>query len=540
VIYCRVSTKEQVEEGNSLATQERICRDYAHKNGYDIAEIFIEQGESAKTDKRTEWRRLMGYCTDPKNSISAVIAYKIDRISRNTYDYSHIRLNLKRYKVEIKSTSEYFEDTPAGRFMENIIANVAQFDNDVRTERSVGGMRDAMREGRYVWKAPIGYENRRVAGKSTVAHTNMAPLVCKAFTAVARNLKAVDEVRRDITKAGLTNDRGIPLSKGYFYRMLTNEVYAGWINKFGERHRGLFEPIVTVELFDQVQRVLKHREHKTLQYELENPDFPLRRFVFNPLGQKLTGCWCTGRNKRYPYYRFLKQRSDFRKNDLETSFIEFLNSYELGEEHFKILREKVEKHLYANGVNSRKESKEAERRISDLKQRQQLLIDKNLQGVISNELLREQLNAVDIELLHTYPKLIPKDKKDTDVDEHFERVRKYARAPGIAWKEASFEKKLKLQWFHFPKGLVFDGSRFETTEVASLFKAKSIFLPHLSPMVPLGDKSSNQMSKDSCKAKDEVDGSGKYFQVCAVSHVAIEQVATEVIKLGNILSDRNE
>src|ERR1044072_3495278 len=162
VIYCRVSTKEQVEEGNSLITQEKLCREYALKNGYEIAEVFIEQGESAKTAQRTELQRLLSFCSVRKNGISAVIAYKLDRISRNTDDYCQIRLLLRRYGVEIKSTSEYFENTPAGRFMENIIANVAQFDNDVRTERCVRGMREAVREGRYVWMAPVGYDNVRV------------------------------------------------------------------------------------------------------------------------------------------------------------------------------------------------------------------------------------------------------------------------------------------------------------------------------------------------------------------------------------------
>lgn len=52
VIYCRVSTKEQVEEGNSLVSQEKICRDYANKHNYEIVRVFIEQGESAKNADR--------------------------------------------------------------------------------------------------------------------------------------------------------------------------------------------------------------------------------------------------------------------------------------------------------------------------------------------------------------------------------------------------------------------------------------------------------------------------------------------------------
>ena len=195
MIYCRVSTKEQVDEGSSLATQEKLCNEYALKNGYEIVKIFIEQGESAKNANRTQLQEMLTFCSLKKNNVSFVIAYKIDRIARNIDDYRQIRLLLKKHDVEIKSTSEYFEDTPAGRFMENIIANVAQFDNDVRTERSVGGMREAMRDGRFVWGAPIGYDNVKIGGKSNIIPNNVACFVHKAFTEVAKNMQPVNEIR---------------------------------------------------------------------------------------------------------------------------------------------------------------------------------------------------------------------------------------------------------------------------------------------------------------------------------------------------------
>ena len=46
VIYVRVSSKEQLE-GSSLETQEKICRDYASHNEYDVMKVFVEKGESA-------------------------------------------------------------------------------------------------------------------------------------------------------------------------------------------------------------------------------------------------------------------------------------------------------------------------------------------------------------------------------------------------------------------------------------------------------------------------------------------------------------
>ena len=52
VIYCRVSSKEQVDNF-SLPTQEAACRDYCSRNEWSVAEVFIERGESAKTADRT-------------------------------------------------------------------------------------------------------------------------------------------------------------------------------------------------------------------------------------------------------------------------------------------------------------------------------------------------------------------------------------------------------------------------------------------------------------------------------------------------------
>jgi site-specific DNA recombinase len=51
VIYCRVSTKEQVKN-LSLDTQKKACLQYCQREGLEVAEVFIEEGESARP--RTE------------------------------------------------------------------------------------------------------------------------------------------------------------------------------------------------------------------------------------------------------------------------------------------------------------------------------------------------------------------------------------------------------------------------------------------------------------------------------------------------------
>ena len=73
VIYVRVSTKEQVDEGNSLSTQEKMCREYTSKNGYEVVHVYIEQGESAKTALRTELQKMLLFCSDKKNKIMPLL-----------------------------------------------------------------------------------------------------------------------------------------------------------------------------------------------------------------------------------------------------------------------------------------------------------------------------------------------------------------------------------------------------------------------------------------------------------------------------------
>lgn len=494
VLYCRVSTKEQVEEGNSLATQEKNCRDYASKNGYEVADIFIEQGESAKTTDRTELKKLMSFCATKKNRISAVIAYKIDRISRNTDDYSQIRILLKRYGVEIKSTSEFFEDNPAGRFMENIIANVAQFDNDVRSERSIGGMRDAVREGRYVWMAPLGYSNVKVLGKATIAPNQLAPLILKAFKLVALDRYPADEIRKKLIPEGFVNPLGNPISRSHFYHILKHELYTGWIDKFSERHKGVFEPIVSEELFNQVQHVLSGKHKKYKHYLKDNCDFPLKRFITHPSGKMLTGCWSQGRKKKYPYYLMHKQNINIRKEIMEKAFKEWLNLFKIDIKHFEKLQDLIKRRLEKNVNDNKYEVTQLKKKVIALKSKQHLLVEKNIEGIISNELCKEKIDLIDTELYQINKFISNLTETKINYTKLLGIIRAVLNSPGDVWEEANIDRKIKLQWFYFPHGIEFDGKQSRTTKICKLAKLKTHFSPPQSSNAPHRNKKSNTLN----------------------------------------------
>lgn len=502
VIYCRVSTKEQVDEGNSIVTQEKACREYALKNQYEVVEIFLEKGESAKTANRPELRKMLDFCKVRKNSISVVIAYKIDRISRNIDDYSFIRILLRKLNIEIRSTTETIEDTPAGKFMENMIANVAQFDNDVRTERCVNGMREAVREGRYIWLAPVGYTNVKLFGKATIQPDRQASIIKWVFNEVAVGNRSIESIYFSACQKGLVTRRGKLLSRAYFYTILKNELYCGWINRFGERQKGSFDNLISEELFKHVQYLLGKRKKTSKIYAKNNPDFPLRRFIQHPNGTRLTGGWSRGRRKKYAYYYFKKLGTSYPKLEVENSFGEFLNKYAIKEEHFDRLKKACIHEYKSQLVGAQNNRILLEKSIETLLEKQNAIIEKNLAGNINDRIMTDQLNRIEDEIAKKKSILLSMDNPDPEPNELLPFLRNLLINPYQIWKKASIKGKTEFQWFNFPKGVSFDGTKFRTAELSLLMNVRKAFQNEMFNVVPHSKKTLNTPEMTISKTKE--------------------------------------
>src|SRR5262245_50545254 len=82
-IYCRVSTTETEEEGTSLIKQEERGRRHADTQGYTIEETHVYREVYTGTElwERSQLTALRD--TLRKGRVDVVIAYAIDRLSRD-------------------------------------------------------------------------------------------------------------------------------------------------------------------------------------------------------------------------------------------------------------------------------------------------------------------------------------------------------------------------------------------------------------------------------------------------------------------------
>src|ERR1044072_6693898 len=181
VIYIRVSTKEQLEN-LSLPTQLTACEEYCEHQGFSVLARFREEGESAKTADRTELQKLLQFCRTNKGRVQFVVVFNLTRFARDKYDHFALRRHLKSLEIALRSATDPIDDTSTGKLMEGVLAAFAQFDNDVRSDRTRAGMKAALDLGRWTFLAPIGYLNApRWSGKSLVDDPERAPLVRRAF-----------------------------------------------------------------------------------------------------------------------------------------------------------------------------------------------------------------------------------------------------------------------------------------------------------------------------------------------------------------------
>ena len=474
IVYIRVSTKEQVDEGNSLATQERLCRDYAKKQGITVKEegIFREEGESAKTANRTVLKKMITYASLHKNEIDCLLIYRIDRLARETRDYSHLKGFFGSLGIRVISISENFEDDPVGRFIENTLAGVAQLDNEIRAERSKNGMVDAVREGRWVWKAPLGYINARVHGKKNIKPNpagNTVTLLREAWELVDSGF-SIEATRRIMEKKGLVSERGKAVSKSQFQKLFHHPIYKGVIDKFGLTILSdAIEPIVPPELFDRVHLKLTGAYHFPEKYLKANPEFPLRGVMFCKYGHRMTASAPRGNGGRYPKYHCHLCRgvgTSHNKTTVETRFKTYINymSYpgELKEGLVVAIMGNWEQEQQVN----RKQIAKLKKRLLELDAEDNEIGRKNIAGVFSDEHAKKMLAANSLERTKINLELSGYDYLDQDLEEMIEDGASSLEDISALWEGLEdIHIKQRFQKWLFPLGVVYDGEKFGTSQL---------------------------------------------------------------------------
>jgi len=481
VLYLRVSTEEQVDN-YSLDTQENICRKEAERRGLDVVEIFREEGRSAKTiTERPMLIELLSHCRKNKRTIGAVIVYRLDRISRQTADYLAIRKKLAEAEITLISASEPTGDTPTERFIETMLAGFAQMDNDVRGERSRNGMRARFMSGLYNGSPPLGYIRQN---GYAVKDPETFSVMQSAWELIATGTKSLKDVAVFLNERGIREKRkghdDTMLRKQTMSRIFRNKFYAGKVcsAKYALEVQGQHPPMVTEEQFYRVQAVLDGRNHNTpvmlARRTRNNPDFPYRRVVrCGRCGQSFTGAWSKGKRLLYGYYFCIKRcgaKSNVSFAEIEPTTRQLLKSVSLKPEAAQLINAHIRRTYYQRIGALRQKREQADTELKKIYEIRQALIEKNLSGIYSDEIFKEQNKILEekiatIQMVKDETAIEKYDlqKITTVIQEKFTDLNK-------TFQESDLERRRELMCSIFPKGLLWSYPGYSNTHISPFYK----------------------------------------------------------------------
>ena len=294
VSYLRVSTRGQAErggghdEGFSIPAQREANKKKALSMGAIIGKEFVDRGTSAKSADRPELQAMLKYVRENADRIDYVIVHKVDRLARNRDDDSDITRTLRECGIQLVSASESIDDTPAGMLLHGIMSSIAEFYSQNLAAEVKKGLNEKVKCGGTVSRCPLGYLNvRHVDDRGREDRTveldpERAPLIKLAFEEYATGNWTVNALADYLAACGLSTRAtpkipSEPITKKSLNKILTNPYYKGIIKYAGVEYQGAHEPLVSEEIWQQVQTVLQ--SHLNGERTREHPHF-LKGSVF--------------------------------------------------------------------------------------------------------------------------------------------------------------------------------------------------------------------------------------------------------------------
>ncbi len=163
-VYVRVSTEDQTDNGESLASQEAACRAECAKRGLAVAAVYSDPGHSAGSLERPALDELRAAVA--AGEVAAVVVYAVDRLSRRQADMLALLEEFAGHGVGIWSASQDFETaTASGKAMIGFLAIFAELQREeirARTKRALTKKRDA---GEPVGRTPFGLQQGEEGGQ---------------------------------------------------------------------------------------------------------------------------------------------------------------------------------------------------------------------------------------------------------------------------------------------------------------------------------------------------------------------------------------
>lgn len=189
-IYLRVSSKSQ-----DVASQEGELKRWAAAQSEPVK--WYRDSFTGKTMNRPAFNRLEREIV--AGNVSTLVCWRLDRLGRTAMGLTKLFHDLIERKVNLVSLRDGLDlSTSAGRLMANVLASVAAYETEVRSERQMAGIAAAKKRG-IRFGRPVGTKHSRIPAEKRTAiveHKAAGWKIAHIARAVGLARKTIYEVLR--------------------------------------------------------------------------------------------------------------------------------------------------------------------------------------------------------------------------------------------------------------------------------------------------------------------------------------------------------
>ncbi len=155
LLYARVSTQMQVQDGLSLQAQERVLRNAAEFAGFTSMELLLEEGRSGKSiSGRPVLKEALQRLDEGK--AHALFVSRIDRLARSTQDFLSVVDRAHKYNWRLVLLDLNLDtSTYQGRFVVTVMSALAEMERGIIAERQKD-VHKYRRDSGKVWGKDLG------------------------------------------------------------------------------------------------------------------------------------------------------------------------------------------------------------------------------------------------------------------------------------------------------------------------------------------------------------------------------------------------
>lgn len=472
IFYTRVSSKEQADHNLSLDIQRKTIEDYAQRSNLKVLDYFGGTYESAKTDGRKEFMRMLEFIRTHKGKVSHVLVYTLDRFSRTGGAAIKLAEDLRnKYGVTVFAVTQPADTSnPSGVLQQSIHFIFSQYDNQLRKQRAVAGMKEKFDKGIWVTRPPQGYDIVKTNGQRKIVINEEGRKLKKAFIWKSEGMKN-DEILLKLRAMG------VKMYKQQLSRIFQKPFYCGIINHGlleGKIVEGEHEKMISQEVFLKINNIHINTPGYGVPHQREQDAIPLKVFIkCDTCHKPFTGYVVKAKSLWYYKCRTDGCKCNKSAKQMHELFEQLLSLYciqegqidrftaILLEEYHEINKESLELEKILTG-----QLRELNKRIDDLEESRYVLKE------MSQETFQKFYTRYNKEIENIAKQLTECKQSISNPEEAIKNALILSSKLATVWHSSDIGNKEKLQKLLFPEGIIYDRKNvaFRTGKVNEIFK----------------------------------------------------------------------